>query len=92
MDTMVTARMPARKKEIGNNVLKRLNTNPSAAINRFYDYLIENEELPFPTTPSLTPEEIQRRIAIVDSISLPAGNRFSTMSDDEIRRERLGLK
>ena len=90
MDSMVTARMSQGKKEDGNAILEQLGTNASNAINRFYDYIIERKELPFAILERLSPEEIRRRVALVDSIPLKAGNRFSIMSDEEIRRERLG--
>ena len=38
---MVTARMTQEKKEAGNRILERLGTNPSQAVNRLYDYLLE---------------------------------------------------
>jgi antitoxin component of RelBE/YafQ-DinJ toxin-antitoxin module len=87
---MVTGRMPMGKKEAGNAVLESLGTNASAAINRLYDFLIENGSLPFSDKPALAEAEIVARIALVDGIALPAGNRFSLMDDDDIRRERLG--
>lgn len=89
-DAMVTARMSAEKKEAGNRILEQLGTNASQAVNRLYDYVLEKKELPFPEQQErrkYTQEEIARAIAWVDSI--PRKDRFSTMTDDEIRRERL---
>lgn len=91
MDGMVTGRMSLGKKEAGNAVLESLNTNASAAINRLYDFIIENGKLPFSDNPALSEAEIAKRIALVDSLALPVDNRFSLMSDDDIRRERLGV-
>lgn len=92
-DAMVTARMSPEKKEAGNRVLEQLGTNASQAVNRLYDYVIERRELPFPEQRErrkFTPEEIARAIAWVDSIpTLPIDNKYSTMTDDEIRLERL---
>jgi len=89
---MVTARMSKAKKESGNAILEQLGTNASNAINRFYDYLIERKALPFDLPELLSSEELLRRVALVDGIPLAPGNRFSTMSDDEIRRERLSTQ
>jgi len=89
MDAMVTARMPQGKKEIGNGILEELGTNASSAINRLYDFVIEQKALPFDMPQKLSPEELERRIALVDGIPLASGNRFSTMDDDAIRHERL---
>jgi len=91
MDAMVTARMSQLKKDRGNIILSDLGTNASAAINCLFDYLIENEQLPFSKPKQLEPTEIERRIALVDGISLPAENRFAGMTDDQIKRERLGM-
>ena len=89
-DAMVTARMSQEKKEAGNRVLEQLGTNASQVVNRLYDYVLENKKLPFPEEQwrrKYTQEEIAEAIAWVDSI--PRKDRFSTMTDDEIRRERL---
>ena len=89
-DAMVTARMSQEKKEAGNRVLEQLGTNASQVVNRLYDYVLENKKLPFPEEQGrlkYTQEEIAEAIAWVDSI--PRKDRFSTMTDDEIRRERL---
>ena len=92
MDSMVTARMSKSKKESGNAILEQLGTNASNAINRFYDYLIEKRELPFGVREALSAEELQRRVALVDGIPVSTGNRFSSMDDDEIRRERISKR
>jgi len=91
MDAMVTARMPQGKKDAGNAVLARLGTNASQAIGQLYDCLIETGQLPFTVGKELDSAEIARRVALVDGIPLPPETRFSTMTDDEIKRERLGL-
>jgi len=92
MDSMVTARMSKSKKESGNAILAELGTNASNAINRFYDYLIAKKELPFDVLEPLSAEELQRRVALVDGIPFSAGIHFSSMNDDEIRRERLNKR
>jgi antitoxin component of RelBE/YafQ-DinJ toxin-antitoxin module len=89
---MVTARMPQEKKSRCNAVLDQLGTNASNAINKLYDYVLAHHALPFEGKQELSSAEKARRIALVDSIPLAAGNRFSTMTDDEIRRERLGMR
>jgi antitoxin component of RelBE/YafQ-DinJ toxin-antitoxin module len=90
MDAMVTGRMSQGKKEAGNAALLRMGTNASAAINQLYDYLIEHDRLPFPKADKPSGVRLAQIIRMVDSIPLSAGNRFATMTDDEIRRERLG--
>lgn len=95
-DAMVTARMSPEKKEAGNRALEQLGTNASQAVNRLYDYVIENKQLPFPEPRErgkFTPEEIARAIAWVDSISTKrTSGRFSDMSIKEAKRERLIAK
>jgi antitoxin component of RelBE/YafQ-DinJ toxin-antitoxin module len=91
MDAMVTGRMSQGKKETGNAVLARLGLSASVAINQLYDYLIEYESLPFSESARLDKDEVVNRIALVDSIPLPADNRFATMTDADIRRERLEM-
>lgn len=92
-DAMVTARMTHSKKESGNAILKQLGTTASQAINDLYDYLLENRSLPFPQAkqPHVhTPDEISRAVELIDSIpTLPLNNQFATMTDIEIKTERL---
>lgn len=94
-DAMVTARMPQDKKDQGNKVLSKLGLSASGAINRMYDYLIKNKSLPFleeEKTQKLSREELQAAWEFVLSVPLEEGNRFATMSDDDIRTERLTAK
>jgi addiction module RelB/DinJ family antitoxin len=87
---MVTARMPKGKKEAGVEILTRLGANASQAINSLFDYVIENEALPFDSDNAPDRQSVRERIKLVDSIPLAATNRFATMTDAEIRAERLG--
>lgn len=95
-DAMVTARMTSDKKEAGNRVLEQLGTNASQAVNKLYDYVLENKELPFQEkkkNKNYTKNEIAQAIEFVDSINvLPLGNRFENMADAEIKLERLSKK
>ncbi|MCL1891512.1 MAG: RelB/DinJ family addiction module antitoxin [Coriobacteriia bacterium] len=93
MDAMVTARMPQGKKEVGNHILHELGTSPSQLINEVYDYVIKHKQLPLHEEAcSLSSRSIQEALAFVDSIPLLASTRFSTMTDDEIKQERLTAK
>ena len=96
-DAMVTARMSQAKKEAGNRALERLGTNASRAINDLYDYVISNRKLPA----EMMGEQLDQRSRAerlkeaaewFEALALPPGNRFASMSDEEIRRERLVAK
>lgn len=95
-EAMVTARMSSAKKEACNAVLRQLGTNASQAINELYDYVLEKRELPFAGSSSrrvCTQEDFAKAAAFVDGITtLPAGNCYATMSDEEIRQELLGAR
>ena len=92
-DAMVTARMSKAKKDAGNRVLEQLGYGASQFINSAYDYLIQHGASPFEhdkaqvDTPSS--ELIAQALAKIDDMCLPESNRFATMTDDDIRRERL---
>ncbi|MDO4502725.1 MAG: type II toxin-antitoxin system RelB/DinJ family antitoxin [Coriobacteriia bacterium] len=95
-DAMVTARVPRGKKQAGNAVIAGLGETTSGVINRLYDYIIANGALPFEreTGPSRASGEERARAlreaqAWADEVCLPEGNRFATMTDDQIRAERL---
>lgn len=93
-DVMVTARMSPEKKERGNRCLQELGTNASQVINRLYDFIIETGELPFaeaaPKPTVFTAEAIaEARRALAELKLLPADNPFATMTDEEIRANRL---
>ena len=95
-DAMVTARMSSEKKEAGNRILEQMGTNASQAVNRLYDYLIENRELPFfdlDERRRYTQEEIAEAIDWVDCLSQNrTTGRFSDMTVKEAKRERLIAK
>lgn len=88
-DVMVTGRMTAAKKRAGNRVLAKMGMNASQAINKLYDYLIEEGKLPFSEkeASSLTPGRIEEACAFVNSMS--QRNRLSQMTDDEVRADRF---
>ena len=92
-DAMVTARMSQAKKEAGGRVLEAIGSSASQLINEAYDYLIIHGDSPFTagTTPSegLTPERIAAALSEIEELRLAPDNRFRTMSDEELRRERL---
>ena len=91
-EAMVTARMTAEKKRAGTSVLESLGMNPSQAINRFYDYVIEKGALPFPEESVRSvhsPEEVAAAFSFVDGLCAPATGPFSTMSLKEARGLRL---
>ncbi|MDO4289934.1 MAG: RelB/DinJ family addiction module antitoxin [Eggerthellaceae bacterium] len=90
-DAMVTGRMSQEKKDAGNLILEQLGTNASKAINDLYDYVIAHKKLPVADQIESRPLEERMREAArwFEEVSLPLGNRFATMGDDEIKRERL---
>ena len=94
-DAMVSARMSQAKKDAGNRVLAKMDVSASQFINSAYDYLIQHGTSPFAQPEEedkrqmATAERIAQALAQVDDMSLPTNNRFATMSDEDIRRERL---
>jgi len=94
MDAMVTARMPQGKKEAGNSVLKDLGIKPSQVINELYDYLIIHRELPFQSVHGHGDSSSQYEEALewLKDISTQPDEHFTSLSDKEIRLERLTKK
>ena len=92
-DSMVTARMPQAKKDAANKVLDKLGISASRFINNAYDYLIKHGSSPFDSVEEqedgMSVDRLRQALAQVEDMCLPESNRFATMSDDEIRRERL---
>lgn len=92
-DAMVTARMSKAKKDAGNRVLGELGSSASQFINSAYDYLIQRGTSPFVAdagrAEGVTRAQLADALAQVEAMCLPSDNRFRTMTDDEIRRERL---
>ena len=94
-DTTVTARMSRAKKDAGNRVLDQIGITTSKFINSAYDYLIQHGTSPFEEQQGdgkLSLEHLATALAQVEEMCLPASNRFATMTDDEIRAERLARK
>ncbi len=94
-EAMVTARMAVDKKEEGNRVLAALGTNASKAVNQLYDYVIEEQALPFGRRAveraAHSPAEIAAAIALVDGLVAPVASEYRTMSLKEARLARLGI-
>lgn len=88
-EAMVTGRMSTAKKKAGNKVLSNIGVNASQAINQLYDYIIEHGRLPFSESKERTISAKEWKEAKEFVASIPFKNRFSTMTDDEIRQERL---
>lgn len=90
-DAMVTGRMTPAKKEAGNRVLASFGMNASQAINKLYDQLIEQGRLPFDTQqkPSYDEAQIQEAQEYAQSLAIPNAERFSRMTDAEIKRDRM---
>ena len=92
-DAMVTARVPRAKKEAGNRILEKLGTNASQAINDLYDYVLENEALPFGKKKleerRLTEEQIAEMREFIRSMPEPPEDlEFDKLSEEEIRQRR----
>ena len=90
--TMVTARMDEHKKMRGNAILKRQGKTPSDVINELYDIIIKEGGVPWVQDTggiaSMSEEEIKQAYDFIRSIPAPK-SRFSNMTDDEIKKERL---
>ena len=92
-DAMVTGRMSLQKKKGGNRVLQKAGLNASQAINRMYSRLIEDNSADFLDMEDRDAEidgvKWEIAAAFVDSLSAPLDDRFASMSDADIRMDRL---
>lgn len=88
-EAMVTGRMSAAKKQAGNRVLRSLGLNASQAINQLYDFLIEEQALPFAVSANRPLDADRIREARSFVVSIPRRNRFSEMTDEQIKQSRL---
>lgn len=95
-DSMVTGRMPQKKKEAGNDVLQRAGLSASAAINRMYDLLIENGNADFLNPPArvFSKKDWANAASYVQSLKLPfsVDDRFENMTKAQVKAERLAQK
>lgn len=92
---MVTARMDDLKKARAGAILRKCGKTPSKAINELYDFIIREGTLPWGDArggiASMSARQVEEAADFIQSIP-PASSRFATMSDEEIRRERLRAK
>ncbi len=92
---MVTARMDDLKKARAGAILRKCGKTPSGAINELYDFIIREGALPWGDErrgmASMSARQIEEAADFVQSIP-PESSRFSTMSDEEIRNERVRAK
>ena len=91
ISSTITVRIDEAKKNRGNAILKQRGLTPSQCINELYDLMIEKGDILWEnreqTVFSATKEKIDEARAFITSI--PKKSRFSTMSDEEIKLERL---
>lgn len=91
-DVMVTGRISPQKKQAGNAILQAAGLNASQAINLMYSKLIGQRSAAFLNeAEEREPMQWQAAASFVDSLAKPAHaeSRFDTMSDAEIRMDRL---
>ena len=93
-DAMVTGRMSEQKKSQGNAVLHAAGLTASQAINLLYDRLIEDCSPRFLINDAARPcsNQYDAALAFVDSLVVPLATRFDTMTDAEIKVDRLKAK
>ncbi len=93
--TMVTARIDESKKMRVNAILKKNGKTPSGVINELYDIIIQENGLPWENQQkgiaTMSKNEIASALDFIRDIQLE-DSRFSTMSDEEIKEERLKTK
>lgn len=91
ISSTISVRMDTTKKNRGNSILKRRGVTPSQCINRLYDLMIEKDDLLWDNSEksvfSMSANEIDEAQKFISQI--PRKSRFSTMTDSEIRQERL---
>lgn len=79
----------------GNSVLKGHKKTPSGIINKPYDFLIRKNQLPWKEEltgiASMTEDQIEDARKFIQSIPFE-NTQFATMSDEDIRNERLKAK
>lgn len=92
-ESMVTGRMSSKKKAAGNAILKKSGMNASQAINALYSRIIEDKSAEV-LTGSVEKDPLKWKVAaaFVDSLVEPKATRFDSMSDADIRMERLRSK
>lgn len=91
-DVMVTGRMSAEKKKRGAKVLGRDGLSASQAINLMYDRLAEEGNSAFLTGAQKAERSLaewRNAASFVDALSRPRESRFHSMTDAEIRVDRL---
>lgn len=89
-DVMVTARMSREKKEAVAQVLDGLGTTASEVINDLYDYVRVNKALPFAAQDEphrISAAELSAALSFIDGLGKV--DRFSSMTDEDIKRERM---
>ncbi|GHT78955.1 hypothetical protein FACS1894104_2870 [Actinomycetota bacterium] len=86
MDSILTVRLDSEIKERAQTILKQMGTNPSAVVQRLFDYVVQKGSLPFEDDGRPSPEEIEQRlVAFMQFHTLEPLN----LSDQEIRARRI---
>jgi RHH-type rel operon transcriptional repressor/antitoxin RelB len=86
MDAILTVRLDSEIKERAQAILRQKGFSASAAVQRFFDYIVQTGNLPFENDGRPSAQEIEQRLV--------AFTQFHTkeplsISDEEIRAARI---
>lgn len=85
--TVVNARIPQAKKDLGLSVLNSIGATTTELINGAFDYLIENNELPSGRTEQARDACAFKEFLSRSTLSIDWGEHPETIDYDEILRE-----
>jgi len=101
-DSIVTARVPREIRELGDAVLKRMNSTVTELVNSAFEYVIKTGKLPGSQDQFNPDERIIRRFSSQDeknqfllsikTTSLPVSTEYASLSAKEIKLRRLAEK
>lgn len=89
MEAVLTVRLDRDVKERGTAVMGSCGHTPSSAVRALFEYAVKHESLPFKETSRLDAADVCARIAAFDACHTLEP---LTMTDDEVREERLGSR
>jgi RHH-type rel operon transcriptional repressor/antitoxin RelB len=86
MDAILTVRLEKSIKERGSELLRSKGLTPSGAVQRLFEYVVREGELPFEDETRPSPQEIESRLAVLQAFHTKEP---LLLSDEDIRAARL---
>lgn len=89
MSSMLAVRLDEAVKVHGTEIMQRNGYTPSSAVQELFAYVVKHERMPFDRSDKPDQPTVERRLAALKALKVPADGNGCDASDDDIRAMRI---